>query len=490
MVSLSELIAAAAILVSVYIVREWFLSQRDVHPLYLEEQSSIEPTRLPDESAIYRSNKLDLPDKLRIGLDIRYDHYKLRNGNLHDVWAIYANTNGGNGKLSINDKTLSVGALNYRVTKVSQALKLRRVSEVVIPFKTYQKLGFPLLAVILGAFVLSITVHIVSGDANIEEEDGILKLMLVSLVEQFVTLAFGGPLEPSNELNEFPNAYDPADDKGAFLKVSIKKLVFQTTVEYQVINAISAIAATLKHLPFNHELSNKDKLVIVQDTDAESMESVGNEIVKLLCGLTAACGEVAIVNDDVCDPLELKPTVMVLPQTYYLTLALTNGAIIPGGSSWLLTLRENLLSRGIMVTYGSKFAPLRLIYVHKPMGYGMHPLIEDSNQARSLFQSRIVVEHTWLTILGPVLATDFFDYRVLPVHVRSYGALSQSLEFKLVNVNDKMEGTIKTRGFTIGKLTNKKNGMVQQNSQTGGSDGFMPIPLPSKFGKDGVLYVL
>lgn len=497
MVSASELIVAAAIAAVVYFAREWFLSQRDVHPLYLEEQSAIEATRLEGQSAIYRSNKLDLPEKLRIGLDIRYDHYKLRNGNLHDVWAIFANNNGAN--IVINGCSLSVPALNYRVTQISQALRLQKVSEVVISFKTYQKLGFSLLAVILAAFVLNVTVHIASSDAETEGDSssGVLKLMLVSAVDSFVTLAFEGVAEPTNELLEFPNVYDPKADKGVFLKLTSKKLAFQSTVEYQVINAISAIAATLKHLPLYHELSSNDSFLIVQDIDAESVESVASEIIKLLSALTASA-KVIILNDD-SDPLAVKPTVMALPQTYYLTLALTNRAIIPDDlvlspfTSWILTqlvqLRENLLSRGIMVTYGSKFAPLRLIYVHKPMGYGMHPLIEDSNQARSLFQCRIVVEHTWPTILGPVLATDFYDYRVLPIHVRSYGALSQNLEFKLVNLNENNEGTIAVRGFSIGKLINKKNGIVESTT-VAGDDGFMPIPLPSKFGKDGLLYVL
>lgn len=84
---------------------------QDVPDLYLQEQSIREPTRLTNESPIYHSNK---SSNLRVGLDIRYDSYKLRSGNLNDIWEIAIQfakkTDRG---INIDNNLITIGYINY-----------------------------------------------------------------------------------------------------------------------------------------------------------------------------------------------------------------------------------------------------------------------------------------------------------------------------------------------------------------------------------------
>lgn len=77
----------------IYIVLKLLNYCKTVPDLYLQQQSYPDPTRLPNESPIYHSTKS--PTGLRLGLDIRYDHYKLRRGNCNDIWEIAMKKGGG-----------------------------------------------------------------------------------------------------------------------------------------------------------------------------------------------------------------------------------------------------------------------------------------------------------------------------------------------------------------------------------------------------------
>ena len=123
----NSLLLFAISVAAIYIFIHGLTYLQDVPELYLQEQSVIEPTRLINESPVYHSNKLS---GLRVGLDIRYDSYKSRNGNLNDIWEILIRFSKEFDKgILVNNEKISVSYINYCIDQIDMS----RYKTILIP---------------------------------------------------------------------------------------------------------------------------------------------------------------------------------------------------------------------------------------------------------------------------------------------------------------------------------------------------------------------
>lgn len=75
------------VIASIILYSKYLETQRDIHVLALEDQSSVSSTRNRGETAIYRSPLVPHSYPLLHGLSIR-NSFSLRDGNIRDVWSV------------------------------------------------------------------------------------------------------------------------------------------------------------------------------------------------------------------------------------------------------------------------------------------------------------------------------------------------------------------------------------------------------------------
>lgn len=298
------IVAAAAIIYT------WALDYtRDVSPEYLDQQSVVDATRLPNELAIYKSPKLDYSSGLRVGLGIRYNHYKLRNGNLRDVWEILLRVLrvDPDRKVWVGHQSVSLAELNFQAQAVAQFLHERKEGEVTILASLF--ICSPaVLAVVIACFISQTTIHVF--DENTAPPSG-LRVEMTSDDLQFcsgleITL-FSAVVGPPRRSTEFSNTYDPAMDRGIALRVSSRLNVQVTaTTDFTQTNLVSAAASCLKHLPESLQLSETDRMVVVQAHS--TLEGILNTVVKMLAAFVSHAELVLAPGG--CDPLGWSPTVL------------------------------------------------------------------------------------------------------------------------------------------------------------------------------------
>lgn len=513
------LVGLVAVVIVHLIFTSYVDSTKDVPDLYLTQQLVEDATRAENESAVHKSNKLDHSHGLRVGLDIRYDHYKLRNGNLCDVWELYMDvlkTSPGK-SLSINDETIRVAGLNHQVAQLGSHLASLNVKEVALPIHRF--LTSPAsLAVVMACFVGQITVCLYDSVKNVDlDAVGLFLLQKEDVAPENARVLFldgDGPdsvagISSEGESNTFENDYHFTKDRGVALRIARKlNPSIITTVSYTQGNVISALASSLKHLPPSHMLTKDDSLVVVMDQNP-SNESLTNALTKVLVGFVSHSNVEVISNSTpltLKDLQNLQPSVLSLSELTFLRLFHLEDLL--SSISWIQRLfvlqLVRFLSKGKFsinryLWEGILGSQLRLVYLHRlvmtPSGISSVEL----NTFRSLLSSRIVVEQGYVSIWGPLLLTDFYDYRVLATanlpNYKGFGCINQSVEIKLVNYDTKSPGDILVRGYNIGKSSTKVVDYGEHEPEpvhTGKrySDGFMPLPnLRGKWGNDGCLYV-
>ena len=113
----------------------------------------------------------------------------------------------------------------------------------------------------------------------------------------------------------------------------------------------------------------------------------------------------------------------------------------------------------------------------------------DLNTIRIQHQARVVKELCYYNIVGPIILTDYYDYRQFNIKVNKVGCIAQSLEIKLINLQDEW-GIYWSEDILLVRLLNVVNDQ-QEKLQPKDNDGFMPISIvKGKWGNDGCLYVL
>lgn len=483
------IVIAVVVLAAIHFIYSHYIEgTKDVSDVYLAEQLVVDAVRLPDESPIYKSNKLDYSHGLRIGLDIRYDHYKLRHGNLCDVWLLFVKD--PERVVTINHERWTAAELNHHVHEFQHQLVQLQVSGVAISAAHYIDLPM-VFALVFAAFVSQITVEIydkydhVDGDvvAVMDEQEAARynpnKVIILRKLERKRRI-------------DFENVYTTAKDKGVAVRV-VRRLNphVVSRVDYGQIHLISAVASTLKHLPPTHELSANDHVLVVQDHTSLN-ESITSETTKTLAALVSGAS-VSLLSLAAFDPgyiEKMHASVLCISEASllrHIPLKLNHG----WWDKLLFNQTVRLLSRGkLSRLMRPALGPVRLAYVHKPITNTTNISTLDANKYRALLQARVVFEHSYANVFGPFIQTDFFDYRVLPdiPHLKGFGCICQSDEIKLVSVKNN-QGTVAVRGYNIGRVVSIVDSQ-EQPVDFKANEGFMPLSVQGRWGGDGCLYVL
>lgn len=505
-------IAVTVLLVAVlsFIYSKYLESQKDIHELALNEQSNIAPTRKENETAVYRNNQTPHGLPLLTGLNIRHG-FKLRNGNLRDIWSVvmgYKNINSvtffNNGKETKTD----IYNLNGAIGQLNEFFKEKDCSTVGIAVPVYSFQGF---VSTFTCFINGLTAHHFNTlprstpevDILIIHENQLphalrldLKLYLVVTDDESKTFTDErlinwntlGNLEQSSK-GTYSYTYDPKYDQGTPLKETYNFVT--TTYSHQ--NFVSAVATVAKSLPLGHELSNTDTILIgYQDSSVKYWSKI---LTVLLFGGSVVLGSSSDPKFDENLIKLYKPTILAIDSKTAKRFFLKNeqhGFI----HSLFLQRAQYLLSRGIFSNRAAlpNFESLKLIYIDQLNEANENINTADQNFIRALSGARIINERFIPGVTGAILATNYYDYREFSNRkLKNCGTSSLSLEIKLfkhkdLNI-DKRHGELCIRGFIIGRPTDAKT--LEEAIQKGekvGSEGWMPTGIIGKFGVDGCFY--
>lgn len=496
----NNVLIAIIVVLGINYLYGWYIDYtKDVSEVYLNEQSVIDATRKSDESAIYKSNKLDYSHGLRIGLDIRYNHYKLRNGNLCDVWEVLINSTlrEPSKKIVIHNETIKIVELNYMVDKIGNYMKEKEFKKIAINLRNFLACA-EVFCILIACFVNRITVNFYDDIENIEDIDlYVVDEQELAQVKGKKYILFNSTSENSvhdilegkrGELLKFQNEYHPDKDKGIAIRFSRKvNHRILSNIDVAQINIVSGIASTIKHVPLSRMWGDKDTLLVVQ-SKAKTNENILNDICKIMaCFVTNT--KVKIINTADWSIIKShKPTIVSINESDFIENVQLEE--IKPRKNLIKQLQFNqsmkFLSKGkFTTTYNDN---LRLVYLQTSIIQKSKLNTLQLNEYRSLLGARIIMEYGYPNVVGPLIQTDFYDYRVIALNndVNGFGCLSQSIEVKLVNLQNNY-GTILIRGYNIGKVLNTMN---NESRPLADNEGFMPIyNVRGKWGNDGCLYI-
>lgn len=480
--------AICTILVVAFVYKLILDHTRDVPLEYLELQSVVDSTRENNELAIYKSTKLDYSSGLRVGLGIRYDHYKLRNGNLCDVWEIMLRCLRSDDQrvIRVGKNTVKVSHLNFQVDKLAQFL--HHVDEVYVVSLKFIA-SAPVLAITIACFVSNTTLH-VYGDGLlepngmvVEEEHGEFYLS-IGTKKTLVTSIVG----EVHEKTTFENVYTPEKDRGIALRVTspINARVSATT-NFTQTNLVSAAASCVKHLPPNLELGEKDRVAIIQSVI--SSENISSSVVKMLTAFISQAELSLSWIDQSTDEIMLwNPTIVCGSVDFIQSLVSP-----PLGVEKLLYYhRLFALSRlkfSLFTTF-KKYPALRLVFAHRSLKSRPYT---NWNTVRASLCVQVVEELGYFNVAGPMIVSDVYDYRQFPESVTrqisACGTVVQANEAKLVNYNGVDPGDLCIRGYNIGKATTTMANVGEKVIRPD-SNGFYTFPVEARWGTDGCLYIM
>ncbi|EGV61404.1 hypothetical protein PSN45_000077 [Yamadazyma tenuis] len=484
----SVLIAVAVAVVIHYLFKKYVDATKDVPDLYLSEQSLVEATRLSDQSAIYKSNKLDFGNGLRVGLDIRYNHYKIRHGNPCDVWELLvAGLKSNPQKLMVlNNEVIKISELNFKVNRVTAYLDANGIRNIAVKYSDFMA-SIDHTVILFACLINAVTVtfYQTSDDLQTLEVDHFGDQLLQEV---------DSILSATGELFTYENIYNFDKDKGARIRV-VKKLDGSTirTTEYLAVNLVSNIASTLKHLPPNETIGPKDTILV---TNVNPHTSLVNTLCKVLTGFVTN-SSVIITNSSSWENLvSYNPSVMFSDSSVYskgeLVHKLQRGLSVVGRTKYKLSMY--FLSQGKFSRFGS--SNLRLVYFTTIVGgpESCYFATAKLNQLRALLNARVIVEYGYDNLIGPVVLSDLYDYRVLDGAITENlvgsGCIFQAVEIKLVNLKSDNFGDIMVRGYNIGKVNNYIIGGGSGERVNKDNEGFMLLEgVKGKWGSDGCLYI-
>lgn len=480
--------ALCGVLAVLFAYNQFLVFTRDVPPEYLNEQSVVDSTRKPGELAIHKLTKLDYSTGLRVGLAIRYDHYKLRNGNLRDVWELLVAGARRNPNLTVHvaDLALTIALLNSQVHQVQRALaRFGTVSELAVPLS----LAFAdvrLLAVVMACFTSQVTVHLHDGDLAPDNDRVTLltKGCLLLLSRGDTVLSFADVVDTTLKSVQFENVYDASKDRGIAVRLTKRaNHKAAVAVDFTQGNLVASVASCLKHLPPGHQLLADDRVVVVHDTS--SCQGIMNGISKMLTAFVANA-ELHVVPGTKSDFMKCEPTVVsagadVIKAMYYEPVGLGKLSMLH---------RRFSLSRARFSTLGAKPYPrLRLLYAHRSVTAGEYT---NWSGLRASLQAYVVEELGHFNTCGPVLVTDFYEFRnfskTVTAGVRGVGAVAQADEIKLVNLDASQSGDVAVRGYNIGKARTVMAN-VGETPVVPDSEGFYQLQVSARWGLDGCLYI-
>lgn len=496
----NNVLIALVVIFGINYLYNWYVeSTKDVSQAYLNQQSVIDATRKTNESAIYKSNKLDYSHGLRVGLDIRYNHYKLRNGNLCDVWEVLINSalKDTSKKITIHNESIRIVELNYKVHIIGNYLREKEAKKVAINYK-HALASVDVFTVLVACFINRIVVNFYDNIDNVEEVDYYVideeeltlfknknYILINSVCENSIHHIIGNK---NDELSTFENDYHPDKDKGIAIQFThrVNQRVL-SDVKFAQINLISGIASTIKHVPLSRLWNSQDTLLVVQ-SQCNTNESIINDLCKILSCFVTNTQVKVIKTYDWSVIKSHNPTIVSMSESDFIR-GVPLSEFKPRKNLFKkLQFNQSMkfLSKGkFSTTYNDD---LRLIYLQKSITDKCNLSTLEVNQYRSVLGSRIIMEYCYPNVCGSLIQTDFYDYRIIALNenVNGYGCLSQSIEAKLVNLQNGY-GTIFVRGYNIGKSLDTMN---HESRALADNEGFMPIyNVRGKWGNDGCMYI-
>lgn len=439
---------------------------RDASELYLNQQLVVDTVRNDGESPIYKSNKLDYLNGLRLGLNVRYEHYKIRNGNLNDVWELAMLS--PSSTIQIDGIEVSRGQVNAFIQALRPFFHEKKIDEIHV---THTELSRPVvLLTILACLVAQVPVNVYVTTAKLPgwHLDG----QYLSNGDFTCEIPFNPQVLAS--IDHFDNPYEPAKDKGTSIKLHYKANPHVAAVtEFTQSNIISAIASTAKHLPMDYTIDANDRLLVVEDWSTDTMPT----LIKVLSLLMSPVDIMLARPNSWKQLMEFRPTILFITLQDWKSLWVQPSIF----KSPFARIGSYFLAKGVYLSSSS----LKLTYIHTSINNKQPIQSRKLNQFRALL-SRCILEFSYHNVAGPVLMTDLYDYRDIPFKLKAYGCLSQSLEYKLTDMDSTKTGIINIRGFIIGRTNYSP--ATQDASQK--QDGFMPLNVKGKWGSDGCLYIV
>lgn len=476
------------LLVAAFLYKQYLVFTRDAPPEYLNEQSVVEPTRNEHELAIHKSTKLDYSSGLRVGLAIRYNHYKLRNGNLRDVWELLMAAVRRNPRMCISsdDASVNVALLNSQAHQLIKVLDTLLPALVAVPFALLSDLHA--WAVVIACFLSQTTVHFydsipdsIDSNAATLEREGVL--LVLRKGNDAVPLS---DIDLTRKLLDFDNVYHHTLDRGIAVRLTTRaNHKASVTVDFTQGNLVASLASCIKHLPPGHQLSPADKMVIVQDFSLP--DGFMNGLVKMLaCFVTGT--EVHLASPT-ADFMRWLPTVLSAPADTVKRMDRPPRGILDTlcKQHRLFSLHQARFST--LGLWAKPYPALRLVYAHRLLNSGEYT---NWNGLRASLFVHVIEEVGYFNACGPLLTTDFYEFRNFPKQVTStvgaFGAVCQANEIKLLDF-DGTEGTLAARGYNMGKARTVMAN-VGENVVRPDADGFYLLLARARWGADGCLYVV
>ncbi|KAH3676387.1 hypothetical protein WICMUC_002018 [Wickerhamomyces mucosus] len=489
-----------------FLYHEYLDSQRDINEIALNQQSNISPTRKEQESAIYRNNQTPHGMPLITGLQIRHG-FRLRNGNLKDVWSVIFAQKEKSNRISINDSdaqySLDINNLNGMIKGIANYFNQEgfEVIGTTLPLFSYH--GFILA---LCCFFSGFTLHHFAQlprvqpdvDVMIGYETDLLNIQRLKYKQIIVVsedpdkkyeddgVKGWSILGNLSELNEeqFKYEYAEKDDQGIPFRQTNQFL----THEYTHLNFVSSIAAIVKSIPIGKEIGPRDKILVTQSNDLKQFPKI---LATLLLGGSIVLNSLPI---SIKETIEIfKPTIVTLDPNS--AKQFLENQVISGLQSLKLARSKHLLSEGIFSSSAALngFESLRIVYLGNDQAKSQLSS-DDLTTLRSLLGSRVLSERYISGALGSILNTNFYDYRIFSNDkLINRGTASLALELKLFQHKElpieQRHGELCIRGFIIGKPVgeNELQRVAKSGTKVGG-EGWMPTGIIGKFGNDGCFY--
>jgi hypothetical protein len=502
--SLVLVLVGLAFLIIAY--NQYVRHQRDIHEIALNQQADISPSRKENESAIYRNNQTPHGMPLLTGLQIRHG-FRLRNGNLRDIWSVVMGQKNRDARLTFVHKgeevVCGLDNLNAVFKRFSTFFKQNEWQRIGIAVPVYTYHGF---VTCMACYISGLTVHAFTQLPRSQHDIDILvvdesqlKYATMFTYKKVIVISSDSSksFDDSNIINwgeigdlealkddVFEYKYDASYDD---ILPLVDTANFQTT-SYTHQNFVSSIASVIRSLPLGHEFGQEKLLIGYQDS---TMNYWPKTLAILLCGGSVVLGS---TRDETFEKniTTYRPTVISLDaqsaKSFF--LCRTDFGIF---HSLMLHRAVHLFSQGVFSTSAMRNScdQLKLIYIGDD-NKGLAS--EELTTIRALYGCRVVAERFKSGVLGPVLSTNYYDYRIFSnKRLINRGAAPLPLEIKLFKYKNldigKRHGELCIRGFTIGRPVGEKE--LERAIASGervGSEGWMPTGIIGKFGTDGCFY--
>lgn len=492
---------------ALYCYNQYVLHQRDIHEIALNQQANISTSRKETETAVYRNNQTPHGMPLLTGLSIR-NGFRLRNGNLRDIWSVVMGQKAKDSRLTFlsQDGTMvcdldNLSAVFKRLALYFSTNECQKIG-IAVPVYTYHGFVSTMACWMHGLTVFTFN-KLPRSQYDIDlliVDEAQLKFALMFNYKRILVVSTDkdktydvanvsnwgelGELEMLRD-EAFDYSYDPSyDDILPLMDVHDFKCT-----SYTQQNFVSAVATTIKSLPLGYELGRDRILIGYGDSTINYWPKV---LSGLLCGGSVCLGTTKdIIFEDAI--ITYHPTILCLDADFAEKYTLPK---IPQGWIYSLKLHRamHLLSQGVFSHNASSkdFEDLRLIYIGDQERRSLSS--ELLTTIRAFCGSRLICERYKSGIIGPVLSTNYYDYRIFTNNsLTNRGTSPLSLETKLCQYKNldisKRHGELCVRGFTIGKPFGKTEleNAIKEGERVG-SEGWMPTGIIGKIGIDGCFY--